>query len=117
MSNKTAEIFKLLGDETRLQILDVLYNGPVCVCQITGLLEEPQAKVSRHLAKLRDADLVKTIRKDQFIEYRINDSNDFLMQIMKLVQLQHQDLSLEKTRSRIDLKDHFLNQCNTQNYK
>ncbi|QRN86304.1 winged helix-turn-helix transcriptional regulator [Clostridia bacterium] len=111
MPNKTEEIFKLLGDETRLHILDLLYHGPVCVCQITGVLEEPQAKISRHLAKLRDADLVKTLRKDQFVEYSINDNNIFLMQIMEILQKKHDDPSLEVVRSRQHLKQHYLNQC------
>ena len=111
MSNRLDDVFKLLGDETRLRILDLLYQGPACVCQITGVLEEPQAKISRHLAKLRDADLVETLRKDQFVEYSLNEKNAFLMQVMALVQDQHGDEALEEERSRQNLKEYYLNQC------
>ncbi len=113
MSSGTEELFKLMGDETRLHILDLLYQGPACVCQITGVLEEPQAKISRHLAKLRDADLVETVRKDQFIEYSINKDNVILIQILTLLQDKHDDPALEKERSRQHLKEHYLTHCNS----
>lgn len=113
MYSRAEDLFKLMGDETRLRILDLLYQGPVCVCQITGVLEEPQAKISRHLAKLRDADLVATLRKDQFIEYSINKENELLMQVLALLQEQHDDPALEKERSRQHLKDYYLKQCNS----
>jgi Predicted transcriptional regulators len=54
MENIT-EILKALSDETRLRILNLLYEKELCVCDIMGTLEITQAKASRHLIYLRNA--------------------------------------------------------------
>lgn len=47
------EIYKCLCDRTRLRLLHVLAQGPVCVCHFQEVLGEPQVKISKHLAYLR----------------------------------------------------------------
>ncbi|MFI5350544.1 MAG: ArsR/SmtB family transcription factor [Elusimicrobiota bacterium] len=56
-------MFKAFADETRLRILHLLARGELCVCDLVGTLRLPQPKVSRHLAYLRGAGLVR-VRKD-----------------------------------------------------
>ena len=51
-------IFRAFADETRLRILNLLSEGELCVCDVMGVLREPQSKVSRHLSYLRQAGLV-----------------------------------------------------------
>jgi ArsR family transcriptional regulator len=48
-------IYQCLCDATRLRILNLLMEGPLCVCHLTDILGVPQPKVSRHLKALRDA--------------------------------------------------------------
>lgn len=49
-----------VADRTRLRILLLLSGGERCVCDIVDGLELPQPKVSRHLATLRAAGLVRS---------------------------------------------------------
>jgi ArsR family transcriptional regulator len=56
-------MFKAFADETRLRILHLLTRGELCVCDIHDTLKLPQTRVSRHLAYLRAASLVR-VRKE-----------------------------------------------------
>jgi ArsR family transcriptional regulator len=69
-------LFQALGDETRLRILGLLLTGEVCVCHIHESLRVPQPKASRHLAYLRRAGLVKTRRDGLWVHYRLAESSD-----------------------------------------
>jgi len=80
--DKLLSMFKLLSDETRLRILISLYHRELCVCQLQGVLEESQPKISKHLAKLRDMGFVKDERQEQFINYYLSD-NEMLEDILK----------------------------------
>jgi len=72
MQNK-AQLFKALGDETRLKILWLLLEEKeLSVGDITGILLIPQSTVSRHLRYLLNAGLVKDRRERQSVYYRIN---------------------------------------------
>jgi len=51
----------LLADRTRAGILRMLATGPYCVCQIAAALGERQNNVSMHLARLREAGLVRAV--------------------------------------------------------
>ncbi len=55
-------IASLIGDGTRAGILAMLRDGPHCVCELAAALDERQNNVSMHLARLRDAGLVRTSR-------------------------------------------------------
>lgn len=82
---KLMNLFKVLSDETRLRVLVLLYNKKLCVCQIQGILEESQPKISKHLAKLRDMGFVKDERQEQFIYYYIDKDNELLKEILEKV--------------------------------
>jgi len=55
-------IASLVGDRTRASILAILRDGPHCVCEMAAALGERQNNVSNHLARLRDAGLVRASR-------------------------------------------------------
>ena len=62
-------MFRAFSDRTRLRILHLLRaGGETCVCDLVDVLGVPQPKVSRHLAYLRKAGLVK-VRKDGLWSY------------------------------------------------
>lgn len=52
----------LVGDQVRAGILAILRNGPHCVCEMAAALGERQNNVSNHLARLRDAGLIRASR-------------------------------------------------------
>ena len=55
-------LFRALADRTRLRIVNLLARGSLCVCDIQRILEQPQSSVSRHLALLKSARLVRDRR-------------------------------------------------------
>jgi DNA-binding transcriptional ArsR family regulator len=54
----------LLSDRTRAGILRMLRDGPHCVCEMAAALGERENNVSNHLARLREAGLVRASRHD-----------------------------------------------------
>lgn len=73
MNIQPDQFFKILGDLTRLRALVLLSReGELCVCELTHALGEIQPKISRHLALLRDAQVVLDRRQGQWIYYRLN---------------------------------------------
>lgn len=65
------ELFLALGDRTRLRLLNLMAGGEVCVCFFIEVLDEPQPKISRHLAYLRNAGLVSARREGKWANYTI----------------------------------------------
>ncbi len=80
-----SNFLKSISDETRLRILTVLYRKELCVCEICDILEESQPKISRHLAKLRDAEFVKDKRQGQWVFYYANLNDDSFREIMESI--------------------------------
>lgn len=68
---KLVEIYRCLGDETRLRLLNLLLSGPLCVCHLHGVLGEPQAKISKHLGYLKARGLVTAQREGNWIVYSL----------------------------------------------
>ncbi len=66
-----AKIFKVLGDETRLKILDLLFEGEKCVCEIVERTEKSQPTISIHLAKLEEAGIVCSRKEGKKVFYRL----------------------------------------------
>ena len=66
-------ILKVLGDENRIRILNLLKDGELCVCEMESILELNQSNVSRHLTRLSSSKLIKSYKKAQFVYYKIND--------------------------------------------
>ena len=68
---KLAEIYKCFCDPTRLRILHLLTQTSLCVCHFQEVLDEPQMKISKHLAYLRSRGLVATKRSGNWIIYSL----------------------------------------------
>lgn len=72
-----AGFFKILSDESRLQILWLLLNCPeLCVCDIMGTLGITQSKASRHLATLRHGGMVIDRREGAWAYYSLRTPSD-----------------------------------------
>jgi ArsR family transcriptional regulator len=65
-------LFALLNDATRRRMLRLLLaESALCVCELCAALDADQPKVSRHLARMREAGLVEDRRAAQWIVYRV----------------------------------------------
>ena len=72
-----AERFKVLGEPTRLRLLNQLRDGERSVSELTEQVATTQANVSRHLAILRRHDLVERRKDGVTHRYRIADPTIF----------------------------------------
>ena len=71
MAMDLIQIYQCFCDRTRLRILHLLTRSPLCVCHFQDILGEPQVKVSKHLAYLRNRGMVSTERKQNWIIYSL----------------------------------------------
>jgi ArsR family transcriptional regulator, arsenate/arsenite/antimonite-responsive transcriptional repressor len=70
----TAARFKALGEPTRLRILEVLADGPSCVCELRDRTGIGGPLMSHHLNVLRDSGLVTATRRGRWIDYELSES-------------------------------------------
>jgi DNA-binding transcriptional ArsR family regulator len=68
-----ASVYKAASEPIRLRILALLSHGELCVCHLHGLLGSPQPTVSRHLAILRQAQLVRARRDGAWVYYALTE--------------------------------------------
>ena len=73
---KLDEFFAALSDRTRLRLLNLMRDGEVCVCFFAETLGTNNPKISRHLAYLRRAGLVKARREGKWMHYSLNPPAD-----------------------------------------
>lgn len=73
---KLDEFFAALADRTRLRLLNLMRDGEVCVCFFAETLGTNNPKISRHLAYLRRANLVKARRDGKWTHYRLHPPSD-----------------------------------------
>ncbi len=71
-----ASIFQALSDRTRLRLLSLMSAGDICVCYFVEILDEPQPKISRHLAYLRRIGLVSARREGKWMHYQVSRPAD-----------------------------------------
>lgn len=67
--------FKALAHPVRLQILDMLRTGEVCVCHMEAALDRRQAYISQQLMTLREAGLVESRKDGLQVFYRLVDDS------------------------------------------
>lgn len=113
--DKLTDFFKLLSDETRLRILILLYHKELCVCEMCGIMEESQPKISKHLAKLRDMGLVRDERKEQFIFYYLKAEDEIFKEIIhKIVENIESYTVLKNDVERSKDAEKYLESCKTK---
>lgn len=71
-----SELFKILGDPTRLRILNALkHEKELCVCDLSRALEMTQSAISHQLSLLRRARLVAYRKEGKVVYYRLDDDH------------------------------------------
>lgn len=70
---KLSDIFKVLGDPTRLRIVSALGVSELCVCDLANLLGSSISAVSHQLRVLRNLKLVKHRKEGKMVYYSLDD--------------------------------------------
>lgn len=111
--NNLIDFFKILSDDTRLRIVILLFQEELCVCEMCGILELSQPKVSKHLAKLRDKGFVRDERKEQYIFYSLKLEDEVLRNLIKdIVNNIDKYPQFKIDSERLKNKNNYLSQCN-----
>ena len=111
--DQLTNIFKVLSDGTRLRVVTLLYMEELCVCELVGVLDVPQPKISKSLSKLRDLNLVQDERKEKFVFHRLKRDNEILNGIIEgIMKNTHEYPQLQEDIGRLSEKEKYLDQCN-----
>lgn len=70
-----SELFKVLGDATRIRILSALLHSELCVCDLVAVLGMTQSAVSHQLRVLRSAKVVKFRKEGRNVYYSLDDTH------------------------------------------
>ncbi len=95
-------IFKACAFGDRLRILFLLVERELCVCELVEVLEMPQGKISRHLAVLKNADLVRDRREGLWIYYSLKEMETGLEQQLGAYLSEARFEQAEADRSRLE---------------
>lgn len=68
-----ADFYKALSDSTRMKIIDVLYEGEMCVCDISALINMTKSATSHQLKYLKDMNLIKSRKQGKEVFYSLAD--------------------------------------------
>ena len=77
--DRMAQVYKLLGDPSRLRIVLALRRQEMCVCDLAVLTGISESAVSHQLRHLKDMDLVKHRRNGQVVYYSLDDKHVVLL--------------------------------------
>jgi len=70
-SQLISNVFKALGHPIRIQIIKLLKNGELCVCDILPNLDSEQSNTSQHLAVLKNQSIVESRKEGSKVMYSI----------------------------------------------
>lgn len=75
MIDDLSNLFKVLGDQTRIKIIYSLIENEVCVCDIAETISMTQSAVSHQLRVLKQARLVKFRKEGKTVFYSLDDEH------------------------------------------
>ena len=67
------EMLKILSNDNRLRILNLLYVQELCVCELEYLLEISQSNLSKHLRLMSETGFLESRRQNKFVYYKIKE--------------------------------------------
>ena len=100
--NKLTRMLKALSDETRLRMLNMMFERECCVCEFMQVLGISQPRASHHLSILYNADVLRLRRQGLFANYSIDWDNldEYVIDLIKGV---HKGMAENKVAS-VDLQ-------------
>jgi DNA-binding transcriptional ArsR family regulator len=97
-------LFRALNDATRREILELLKDGDMTAGDIADKFDMSKPSISHHLDLLRQADLVASVKKGQFVLYSLNMT--VIDEIMVwFMQFKPNAVEAEKPRSRLHVSE------------
>ena len=69
LQREKAAVLKALGHPVRLSIVEILAKKEMCACEIADLFHFDRTTISKHLALLRDLDIIEDRKDDLHIYY------------------------------------------------
>lgn len=72
---KLSNLFKVLGDNTRMKIITALAQEELCVCDLAVVLNMTKSAVSHQLKKLKDERQVKSRKEGKNVYYSLDDEH------------------------------------------
>lgn len=101
LTEKIADFLKVLGDYTRLEILELLKNGEKTSKEIEDTLEKSQSTISQHLKTLIETELINFEKKGNTKYYKIK--YEYIFKILTFIQSFVITLHKEKVKKAADL--------------
>jgi len=74
-TQEMADFFKVLGEPTRIKIIQILFQREMCVCDLASAMNTNQPAISQHLKTLKLANLVKYRKEGKNVIYSISDDH------------------------------------------
>ena len=105
-----ARAYKALAEPNRVRILKMLEIRPLCVCEITEVLQLATSTVSKHLSILRDAGFIVDQKEGKWVDYSPNDSADRLEVELLLTQLSQwlaDDETIQEDAKKVNAVDRY----------
>lgn len=87
---KLSDLYKAMGDLTRIRIISALVQSEMCVCDLAALLEMTQSAISHQLRVLRQAHLVNYRKEGKVVYYSLDDDHIKMLYDQGLVHVLHQ---------------------------
>jgi DNA-binding transcriptional ArsR family regulator len=84
MSDECASKLKVLGDPTRMRVIEALMDRPRCVHELMSLLAIEQSLLSHHLRVMRDAGLVEGVRVGKAVRYQLSSDTKLRAPVLDL---------------------------------
>lgn len=88
---KVASLFKVLGNETRMNIMFTLLQGEMCVCDISAVLNMTKSAVSHQLNILRESRLVRYEKRGKEVYYSVDDDHVYDIVEIALEHISHEN--------------------------
>jgi len=100
--DSTVELLRVFGDATRVRLLALLAREELSVVELTAITDLPQSRVSTHLARLRDAGLLRDRKVGASTFYALNDKAmpDGARSVWEIVARQVSDTVIDADRAR-----------------
>lgn len=95
--DQLSDLFKILGDRTRIAILQTLDQNEMCVCDLANALDMTKSSISHQLATLREAHIIKSRRAGKEVYYTMDDEHITKLYELGLAHIKH----LEKENDEI----------------
>ena len=87
--DQLSDLFKILGDRTRIAILQTLDQNEMCVCDLANVLDMTKSSISHQLATLRDAHIIKSRRAGKEVYYTLDDDHVTKLYELGLAHIKH----------------------------